>query len=72
MKWLIIKVRDKTTSIVGTKLTINVKVYDVINCLYKNSITHFAWYLEKEERYDIETLSIYGVLDKEHFYRKIM
>ena len=51
---------------------INLKVYDVINCLNKNSITHFVWYLEKEKRYDIETLSIDGVSDKEHFYRKIM
>ena len=37
---------------------INLKVYGVINCLNKNSITHFVWYLEKEKRYDIETLSI--------------
>ena len=51
---------------------INLKVHDVINCLNKNSITHFVWYLEKEKRYDIETLSIDGVSDKEHFYRKIM
>ena len=51
---------------------INLKVYDVINCLNKNSITHFVWYLEKEKRYDIETLSIDGVSDKEHLYRKIM
>ena len=51
---------------------INLKVHDVINCLNKNSITHFVWYLEKEKRYDIETLSINGVSDKEHFYRKII
>ena len=51
---------------------INFKVYDTINCLNRNSITHFVWYLEKEKRYDIETLSIDGVSDKEHFYRKIM
>ena len=48
------------------------KLYDIINCLNKNSVTHFVWYLEKEKRYDIETLSIDGVSDKEHFYRKIM
>ena len=48
------------------------KVHDVINCLNKNSVTHFGWYLEKEKRYDIKTLSIDGVSDKEHFYRKIM
>ena len=51
---------------------INLKVHDVINFLNKNSITHFVWYLEKQKRYDIETLSIDGVSDKEHFYRKIM
>ena len=38
----------------------------------KNSVTHFFWYLEKEKRCDIETLSISGVSDKEHFYRKII
>ena len=48
------------------------KVYDVINCLNKNLITHFVWYLEKEKRYEIETLSIYRVLNKEYFYGKIM
>ena len=36
---------------------INLKVYD-INCLNKNLIIHFAWYLGKEKRYDTETLSI--------------
>ena len=51
---------------------INLKVYDIINCLNKNLITHFVWYLEKEKRYDIETLSIDRVLNKEHFYGKIM
>ena len=53
-------------------LKINRKVHDVINCLNKSLITHFVWYLEKEQRYDIETLSIDGVSDKERFYRKIM
>ena len=43
-------------------------VYDVINCLNKNLITHFVWYLKKEKRHDIETLSIDRVLNKEHFY----
>ena len=28
---------------------INIKVYDVINCLNRNLITHFVWYLEKEK-----------------------
>ena len=43
-------------------------MYDVINCLTKNLITHLIWYLEKEKRYGIETLSIDRVLSKEHFY----
>ena len=47
---------------------INLKVYDVINWQYTNLITHFVWYLKKEKRYDIETLSIDRVLNKEHFY----
>ena len=46
----------------------NLKVYDVINCLNENLITHFVWYLEKEIRCDIETLSIDGVLNMENFY----
>ena len=50
----------------------NLKIYDVINCLNKNLITHFVWYLEKEIRCDIETLSIDRVFNKEDFYRKIM
>ena len=49
---------------------INLKVYDVINCLNKNLIIHLVWYLEKEKRCDIETLSIDRVLNKEHFYGK--
>ena len=48
------------------------KVYDVINCLNKKLITHFVWYLDKEIRRDIETLSIERVVNKEHFDRKIM
>ena len=51
---------------------INLKMYDVINCLNKNFITHFVWYLGKEKRYDIETLSIDRVLNEEQFYEKIM
>ena len=47
----------------------NVKVYDVINCLSKN-LTNFVWYLEKEIRCVIETLSINRVLNTEHFYEK--
>ena len=49
----------------------NLKIY-VINYLNKNLITRFDWYLEKEIRCDIETLSIDRKLNKEHFYRKIM
>ena len=48
----------------------NLKVHDIINCLNKNSITHFAWYPEKEKRYDTETLSIDGVSDIEIFIEK--
>ena len=44
----------------------NLKIYDVINCLNKNLITHFVWYLEKETRCDIETLSIDRELNKKH------
>ena len=29
---------------------IDLKVYDVINCVNKNFITHFVWYLEKEKK----------------------
>ena len=50
----------------------NLKIYDVIICLDKNLITHFVWYLEKEIRCDIETLSTGRVLNEEHFYGKIM
>ena len=36
-------------------------------CLIKNLVTHFVWYLEKEKRYDIDTLSINRVSNKEKF-----
>ena len=52
-------------------LKINLNVHDIINSLNKSSIIHFVWYLDKEKRYDIETLSIYGASDKECFYKKI-
>ena len=51
---------------------INLKVNDAINCLNKSTKTNFVWYLEKKKSYDIETLSIDGVSDKERFYRKAM
>ena len=35
-------------------------------------MVHLVWYLEKEKSYDIETLSIDRVLNKEHFYGKII
>ena len=47
---------------------LNLKVYDIITCLNRNLITHFVWYLGKEKRYDIETLSIDRVLNKKNFY----
>ena len=50
----------------------NLKIYDVINCLSKNLITHFVWYLEKEIRFDIEALSIDRELNKEPFYGKFI
>ena len=37
---------------------INLKVHNIINCLNKNLVIHLAWYVEKEEMYSIETLSI--------------
>ena len=51
---------------------LNLKVCDIIICLNKNLITHFALYLGEKKRYDIETLFIDKVLNKEHSYGKIM
>ena len=50
----------------------NLKVYDIINCLNENLITHYVWYLEKEIWRDIKILSIDWVLNTEHFYGKMM
>ena len=50
----------------------NLNVYDVINSLIKNLITFSLISWEKKIRYDIETLSIDRVLNKEHIYGKIM
>ena len=36
----------------------NLKVYDVINCLNKNLITHFIWYLEKEKSVTLKLCSL--------------
>ena len=33
-------------------------------------ITHFVWYLEKEKCYDIETLSVYRVINRSIFMEK--
>ena len=44
----------------------NLQVYDVFNCLHRNLITYFVWYLEKEIRCDIETLSLDKLLNMEH------
>ena len=49
---------------------INFEVYDVSICLNKNLITHFAWYLEKEKRYDIQTLLIDRVLHNRNIFMK--
>ena len=35
-------------------LKINLKVYDISNCLNKNLITHFVWQFEREKRCNIE------------------
>ena len=53
-------------------LKVNLKVYHVINCLNTNLITYFVWYLQKQKRCDIETLLIHWVLNKKHFYGKVM
>ena len=53
-------------------MKINLIFKDVTNCLNKNLITHFDWQLQKEKRYDIETLTIDRVLNKEYFSGKIM
>ena len=45
-------------------------VCDVINFVNKKLITHFVWYLENEKRYDIETLLIDRVLNKDCFVEK--
>ena len=50
----------------------NFKIYNVIDCVNKNLITHFVLYLENEKRLDIETFSIDRVLNKKYFYGKIM
>ena len=47
----------------------NLKIYDVINSVNKNLITHFVLYLQKEVRYDIETLSIDKELNKEYLWK---
>ena len=46
------------------------KSYDVISCLSKNLITRFILYIEREKRYNIETLLTDRVFNKENFYGK--
>ena len=48
------------------------RVDDAVNCQFKNSITHFVRYLEKEISCDIEPLPIDRALDTEYFYGKTM
>ena len=43
----------------------------VINCLNMNLITHFVWYLDKEIRCGIETLSIYPKNHAENVLQKL-
>ena len=53
----------------------NLQVYEVINCLNKNLIIHFVWYVEKEKRYEhflLCQLTIDIILNKEHLYGKLM
>ena len=51
---------------------INLQVYNVMNCPNKNLITHFVSYLEKEKRYDIETLSILWKNNAENVHQKLV
>ena len=50
----------------------NYKIYDIIHCLNKNLIAHFVWYIVKEIRCDMETLSMDRELNKKHFYWKFL
>ena len=50
----------------------NLRVDDAVNCQFKNSITHFVRYLEKEISCDIEPLPIDRALNTEYFYGKTM
>ena len=50
----------------------NLRVDDVVNCQFKNLITHFVTYLDKEISCDTETLPIDRALNTEYFYRKTM
>ena len=47
----------------------NLIVCEIINCLNKNLITYFSWYLGKEKRYDIETLPTDRVLNKTFLWK---
>ena len=45
---------------------INLKVYDVINCLNKNLITHFVWNLEKEEKPKASPIPHFNITQNSH------
>ena len=51
---------------------IKTKVFNVISYLNNNSITYFVWYLVKDKRYDIKTLSVERVSNNTIFSGKIM
>ena len=66
-----ISTNDSPYVITKNALKINIKVYDV--SLSKQELNNTFCLIPSEgKRYDIETLSIDEVLNKEHFYGKIM
>ena len=54
-------------------LKINLKVCDIINCLNKNLVTHFFFdILRRKKGITLKLYPLVRVLNKEHFYWKIM
>ena len=52
---------------------INLEVYNVVNCSNKNLIKQFAWYFEKEKRYDIKNFFIDRVFKSDsHLPKKFL
>ena len=49
---------------------INLKVYDVINWLNKNLITHFVWYLEKKKDMALKLCPLIGYWIRSTFMEK--